>query len=193
MLERTYNWMMTFAAHPSAVWVMSAISFAESSFFPIPPDPLFIAMGLRHPYQIWNYCIIATVTSVLGGYLGYLIGFSLFETWGQSILDMYGLHNSFNKFQLDFQKWGFWLICLKGLTPIPYKIVTIASGVAQIDLLTFTFASLVARGFRFTYVSFLLWRYGEKVKSLLDRYLTLITLATVGILVLGFIILKWIW
>ena len=193
MLKRSYDWMMSFASHPSALWVMGTVSFIESSFFPLPPDPLLIAMGLNDRLKIWYYGIVATVTSVLGGYLGYYIGFSLFETWGHVILQTYGLEQSFANFQLSFQKWGFWLICVKGLTPIPYKIVTIASGVAKIDLLTFTFASLLARGFRFFYVSWLLWKFGPKVKVLLERHLTIMVIGTCVFLVLGFLVLKWIW
>ncbi len=193
MLQATYNKIMDLSGHRHATWMLGFISFIESSFFPLPPDPLLLTMGLRHRDRVWYYGALCTITSVFGGYLGYYIGYSVFETWGHVIIDAYGLQAAFDKFQQDFQKWGFWLICAKGITPIPYKVVTLASGVAKLDLMTFTLSSLVARGFRFLYVSFFIWKFGPAVKEKLEKNLTLITVVGLSVLVLGFILVKWIW
>ena len=192
MLRKAYDWTMSFAEHRHAPWVLSAVSFAESSFFPIPPDPLFLAMTLKDRSKVWSLALLCTLTSVVGGYLGYCIGYALYETWGQSIINFYGMQASFNKVCLDFREWGFWIVALKGLTPIPFKLVTIASGVAGLDLYIFTISSLLARGFRFFYVGIIMWYFGPKMREYLERHLTLITIIGVTLLISGFIIVKYI-
>ncbi|MCP4924147.1 MAG: DedA family protein [bacterium] len=193
MLRRTYDWVMKYSSHPRARWVLSAVSFAESSFFPLPPDPLYMAMALKDRSSIWRLAFLCTLTSVVGGYVGYLIGYSLYETWGQGIIEFYGLKESFGKLREDFAEWGFWIIALKGLTPIPFKIVTIASGVAAFDLWTFTFASILARGFRFFYVGLLLWYFGPQMRDYIERNLTLVTTISLAVLIGGFIVIKYLW
>lgn len=193
MLRRTYNWIMGYAASPRALWVLIAISFAESSFFPLPPDPLYMAMILSRKDQAWRLAFICTLSSVVGGLLGYAIGYTLYETLGTWIIEAYGMQNSFAKIQADFQKWGFWIVALKGLTPIPYKIVTIASGVARLNLGTFIAASIIARSFRFFLLAGLLKYYGPDIRIFVERNLTLVTTATVGALVTGFVVFKLIW
>jgi membrane protein YqaA with SNARE-associated domain len=186
MLQRTYNWILSFANHPYAVWILAAVSFAESSFFPIPPDPLYIAMLLARREKTWTFALICTLSSVIGGWLGYAIGYGLYETLGEWILQAYGLQASFDRFQDSFNEWGFWIVALKGLTPIPYKVVTIACGVTGLDFYTFTFASLIARGFRFFTLALLFWYCGPPIKEFIDNNLKLVTTAALLALLGGF-------
>lgn len=186
MLQRTYNWILSFANHPYAIWILGIVSFAESSFFPIPPDPLYIAMLLTRRNQTWKLAWICTITSVVGGWLGYAIGYGLYETIGEFILQTYGLQSAFDAFQDSFNAWGFWIVALKGLTPIPYKVVTIACGVTGLDFTTFTVASLIARGFRFFMLALLFWYFGPPIKEYIDRNLTFVTLASLCTLIGGF-------
>ena len=191
MLRNMYDWVMSLAGHRHAKWALSAVSFAESSFFPIPPDPLYLAMALKERQNTWNLALLCTLTSVIGGYVGYAIGYGLYETLGKSIIEFYGAGESFHKVQDQFNEWGFWIIALKGLTPIPFKVVTIASGVAKLDLWTFTAASLVARGFRFLYVAALLWFFGPKIKDYIEENLTFVTVVGLIALIGGFFVIKW--
>lgn len=186
MLQRTYNWILSFANHPYAVWILAAVSFAESSFFPIPPDPLYIAMLLARREKTWQFAAICTLSSVIGGWLGYGIGYGLYETLGELILHTYGLQAAFDRFQDSFNEWGFWIVALKGLTPIPYKVVTIACGVTGLDFTTFTVASIIARGFRFFTLALLFWYCGPSIKEYIDKNLTFVTLAALGALLGGF-------
>lgn len=189
-LKTIYDWMMAKATHRHAIWYLGFISFIESSFFPLPPDPLLVAMTLHNVKKAWWYGFVATITSVAGGYLGYYIGYSLYEYMGKSIIETYGLSASFEVFKQTLNEWAFWAISIKGVTPIPYKVVTIASGAAHVDLWTFTIASFIARGFRFLYVAAALRYFGKQIKNILDNYLTLVVVLTAAALILGFVILK---
>jgi membrane protein YqaA with SNARE-associated domain len=189
MLRRMYDWVLSFANHPYALWILGTVSFVESSFFPIPPDPLLIAMLLSRRNQTWKLAWICTITSVVGGWLGYAIGYGLYETVGEWILHAYGLQATFEKFQESFNQWGFWIVALKGLTPIPYKVVTIACGVTGLDFTTFTAASLIARGFRFFSLALLFWYFGPPIKEYIEKNLGFVTLASVTALLGGFGIL----
>jgi membrane protein YqaA with SNARE-associated domain len=186
MLRRAYDWVLSFAGHPYAIWILGTVSFVESSFFPLPPDPLFVAMLLSRRSQTWKLASICTVTSVIGGWLGYAIGYGLYETVGEFILQTYGLQRAFDSFQESFNQWGFWIVALKGLTPIPYKVVTIACGVTGLDFATFTWASLLARGFRFFSVALLFWYFGPPLKIYIEKNLALVTLASLTALFGGF-------
>ena len=186
MLQRAYTWILGFAHHPYALWILGAVSFAESSFFPIPPDPLFIAMLLGRREQTWRLALICTITSVVGGWLGYGIGYGLYETVGDLIVQSYGLQGTFEKFQDSFNQWGFWIVALKGLTPSPYKVVTIASGVIGMDFGTFTCASFIARGFRFFSLALLFWYFGPPLKEYLEKNLLFVTVTSISALVAGF-------
>ncbi len=186
MLRRMYDWILTFASHPYAIWILGTVSFVESSFFPIPPDPLFIAMLLSRRSQSWTLALVCTLTSVAGGWLGYAIGYGLYETVGEFIINTYGLQGVFDRFQESFNQWGFWIVALKGLTPIPYKVVTIACGVTGLNFFTFTMASLIARGFRFFLLATLFWYFGPPLKIYIEKNLTLVTVASLGALLGGF-------
>ncbi|MDR0662412.1 MAG: VTT domain-containing protein [Holosporales bacterium] len=191
MLRKLYDWVMSQAQRPHALWVLCAISFAESSFFPIPPDPLLIPIALTQRSRALWYGFLCTLASVLGGALGYYIGYALFEAIGMQILTAYGYVESFQKLVQHFQEWAFWAITLKGLTPIPYKIVTITAGVAHVDFATFMIASVLARGMRFMAVSGLCWYFGEPVRHFIEKYLGWLFLAILVLLIGGFVVLKY--
>lgn len=191
MIQRAYGWIMNHAGTPQARWLLIAISFAESSFFPLPPDPLYMAMILARVEDAWKLALICTLSSVIGGILGYYIGYALYESVGEWIIQTYHLQASFEKFQVSFDKWGFWIIALKGLTPIPYKVVTIFSGVAKLDMAIFLSASVIARGFRFFMVAALLKYCGPAMRTYIERNLTLITIGVLVAIIGGFVILSY--
>jgi membrane protein YqaA with SNARE-associated domain len=190
MLANLYARVMALAASPNAAWWLALIAFAESSFFPIPPDALLLPMALAKPRAAWRFAAICTAASVAGGALGYLIGFAVFDQVARPILDLYGYGPAFEAFQAKFQEYGLWIILIKGLTPIPYKIVTIAAGAARFDFAMFMAASVLTRGVRFFLVATLLHFFGDAVRDFVERRLTLVTSAlAVGILG-GFLALK---
>lgn len=185
-----YEKMLQAAESAKAFWIACAVSFAESSFFPLPPDLIMIPMGIANRAIVFRLAFALTVSSVLGGYLGYAIGYFLFETIGEWIIHTYHLESALVQFQNDFARWGFWIIALKGLTPIPYKLVTIASGIAQFDLWSFTLASIIARAFRFYLLAALIWFFGPMAKPYIEKYLGLTLGFILAGIVLGFIIVK---
>ena len=188
MLKRIYNWCIDAAHKPYALWIMGAVAFAESSFFPVPPDVMLIPMSLARPQRAWVYAAICTVTSVLGGILGYAIGALLFDSVGHWLIQVYGLGDKVDAFRASYAEWGAVIILLKGLTPIPYKLVTITSGFAGYNLLLFVLCSIVARGGRFFIVAILLNRYGDWIRRKLEEHLGLwVTLGAI-VLVLGFVV-----
>lgn len=189
-LRRLYAWTLQMAARPEAVWIVNLVSFAESSFFPLPPDLMLIPMILADRAKAWWLATLCTISSVLGGLVGYAIGYFLFETIGEWIIQTYHLQAAFGKFQTDFQDWGFWLIVLKSLTPIPFKLVTITSGVAGLNLSQFVLASIIARSFRFFLLAGLLWFFGDWARTFIDRYLPWLLGALLVSLVLGFVAVK---
>jgi membrane protein YqaA with SNARE-associated domain len=191
MIRRLYDWTMRMAAHPKALRVLAAVSFAESSFFPIPPDAMIVPMVLANPARAWTIAAVCTAASVVGGFFGYAIGYFLFETIGGAVVKFYGLEAAMAEFQHQFDEWGLWIILIKGLTPIPYKLVTIASGVAKFDLVVFGIASLVTRGARFFLVAALLRLFGAPIRDFIERYLTWVTTGFVVLVVSGFVALRY--
>ena len=192
MLRRLYDRIMTLAEGPQAMKWLALVSFAESSFFPVPPDAMIVPMVLARPERAWRIAWVCTLSSVIGGFFGYAIGYFLYESIGRPIVDFYGYQEPFLKFQHQFQEWGLWIILIKGMTPIPYKIVTIASGVAHFDLLVFALASLATRGARFFLVAALLRVFGPPLRTFIERYLTLVTTGFALLIVGGFVALKYI-
>lgn len=192
MLRRLYDWTMTQAAGPHANRALGVVSFLESSVFPIPPDAMLVPMILARPAEAWRTAMIATVASVLGGLAGYAIGFFLFETLGELIIRLYGLGEKFAEFTQTWNEWGVWIILVKGLTPIPYKLVTIASGLAKFNLALFIAASVLTRGVRFFLVAALLRQFGAPVRSFIEERLTLVTTAFAVLIVLGFLVLRYV-
>ncbi|MDA8249798.1 MAG: DedA family protein [Rhodospirillales bacterium] len=190
MIQRFYRGLLALAASPRAPWWLAAVAFAESSFFPVPPDALLIPMALARPHRAWRFAAICTAASVAGGALGYLIGYALFDRLAQPLLRAYHYEAAFAHFQATYAQWGLWVILVKGLTPIPYKIVTIASGAAHFNFAVFMAASAVTRGLRFFLVAALLRRYGPPVRDFIERRLTLVTTGVAAGIVGGFLVLR---
>lgn len=190
MLRKTYDWMMEKAGHRYALAWLAAISFIESSIFPIPPDVMLIPMVMAAPSRWLRIATVATVASVIGGYLGYAIGYLAMDSVGFAILDALHLHEGFDRLKPVIDEYGVWFILIKGMTPIPYKLITISAGAFHFDLAKFTFASVIARGLRFFLVAALLWRFGEPIRDFVEKRLKLVTTAFVVLLVGGFAALK---
>jgi membrane protein YqaA with SNARE-associated domain len=171
MLRRLYDWCIAAAYKPYAKWLMGSVSFVESSFFPVPPDVMLIPMSLARPDKAYSYAFLCTWTSVLGGVLGYAIGALLYDSVGLWLIGLYGYGDKVEAFREAYNKWGALIIVLKGLTPIPYKIVTITSGFTGYNLLLFVVLSLITRGARFYFLAFLLNRYGPRARQMLEERL----------------------
>jgi membrane protein YqaA with SNARE-associated domain len=191
MLKRLYDWTMRLAAGKHAIWALAAVSFIESSVFPLPPDVLLIPMVLADRRHAWRLAAVATVASVAGGFLGYAIGYFAFDAIGQPVLQFYGAMDKYQALKSSFDQWGVWIIIAKGMTPIPYKLITIASGALKFDLLSFALASLISRSLRFFLVAALLWWFGEPIRDFIERRLALVTTAFLVALVGGFLVLRY--
>ncbi len=191
MLQRAYHWTMRMASHRKAPHGLFWVSFAESSFFPIPPDAMLIPMVVANPAKAWSYAGTATVASVLGGIVGYAIGYFLYETLGVWLINIYGLATQFQEYRALYNEWGLWIILIKGMTPIPYKLVTIASGAAAFDIWVFLAASVVTRGARFFLVAALLYWFGNPIRDFVERRLTLVTTAFLVALIGGFVVVRY--
>jgi len=187
MLRRLYDWCIAAAGKPHASWIMGIVSFAESSFFPVPPDAMLIPMALARPDKAWHYATLCTWTSVLGGLLGYFIGAALYDSLGHWLIQLYGYGDKVEAFREAYARWGTWIILLKGVTPIPYKIVTITSGFAGYNVFLFVVFSIIARGMRFFLVAFLLHRYGPRARAVIEERLTFWFTLSLVLLILGII------
>jgi len=191
MLRRLYDRALEIAAGPNAIWALLAMSFAESSFFPLPPDIVLIPMMLARPRAAWRLAALCMVASVAGGLVGYAIGYFLFDAIGRPLLEFYHAMGKYDALKAGFDRWGVWIIILKGMTPIPYKLVTIASGVAHFNFALFVGASIVSRSLRFFLLALILWRFGPAARDFIEERLTLVTtLFAVG-LVGGFLVLRY--
>jgi membrane protein YqaA with SNARE-associated domain len=188
MLRRIYDWCVASADKPYALWVLGAVSFAESSFFPVPPDIMLLPMSLARPQRAWLFAALCTVASVAGGMLGYAIGAVLYDSVGHWLIGLYGLGDKVDAFRAGYAEWGAWIILLKGLTPIPYKLVTITSGFAGYNIWLFVLCSIIARGGRFFAVAILLNRYGDAIRAEIEKRLGLWVAVLVIVLVLGFVV-----
>jgi membrane protein YqaA with SNARE-associated domain len=190
LLRRLYDWTMLQAAKPHALAILATISFIESSVFPIPPDVLLIPMILAQRDRAFLIAGVCTVASVAGGFLGYVIGHALYETIGVAILNFYGYLEKFTEFQGMYNENGAWIVFFAGLTPFPYKVITIASGVTALDPTVFGIASVLSRGLRFFIVAALLWYWGPWIRGFIDRYFGWLTLAFFILLFGGFAALR---
>jgi membrane protein YqaA with SNARE-associated domain len=182
MLRKTYAWVMRLSASPRATLALAAVAFAESSFFPIPPDTMLVPMVLARPDRAWAYAGICTAASVIGGLAGYAIGYFL-GPLGHWLLAVMGHPDGEIAFRAWFAQWGVWVILIKGLLPIPYKLVTIASGLAHFDLAVFVAASAATRGARFFLAAAILRRFGPALLPVIERRLAWITAVTVALIV----------
>jgi membrane protein YqaA with SNARE-associated domain len=192
MLRPLYDKVIDLSASRHALPALATISFAESSFFPVPPDVLLVPMALARPEKARLYAFVCTIASVLGGLVGYAIGALLYDTLGKWLISIYGYGDGIEDFRHAYAEWGSWIILIKGLTPIPYKIVTIASGFAGYDVLAFTVLSLITRGARFFLTAELLRMYGEPIRGFIEERLTLVTSGFLAVVVGGFVIAKYV-
>ena len=191
LLQRTYDWVMSFSARPNAIWALVAISFIESSIFPIPPDVLLIPMVLAARSRWLGLAMACTIASVLGGLAGYAVGFFLYDGIGRPLLEFYGYGAKFTNFQQRYNEFGAWIVFIAGISPFPYKVITIASGVTQLDITTFSIASIFARGIRFFVVAGLLFWLGPPIKDFIEKQLGLVFSIFVVLLIGGFVLLKY--
>lgn len=191
-VKAVYDYMLDLASRPNALFFLAVVSFIESSFFPIPPDVMLIPMVLAMPKKAWTIAGVCTVSSVLGGYFGYGIGVFAFDLIARPILDFYGYMQQFDVFKDYYHEWGAWIVFGAGITPFPYKVITIASGVVHLDLITFTVASVVARGMRFYLVAWLLKKFGEPMKDFIEKNLGILSVLFLILLIGGFMAIKYI-
>ncbi|MGQ4809681.1 hypothetical protein NKDENANG_03104 [Candidatus Entotheonellaceae bacterium PAL068K] len=192
LLRRLYDWVLHWAETPYGLPVLALVAFCESSFFPIPPDPLLIALALARPHRAFVYALVCSASSIAGGGLGYLLGWGLWE----------GVENLFFAYvpgvtpevfatvQAQYERYSFWAVCSAGFTPIPYKVFTLAAGVFGINFVTFLVASSLSRAARFFLIELLIWQYGILVKRFIERYFNLLSVVFVALVLLGFIIIK---
>jgi membrane protein YqaA with SNARE-associated domain len=187
MLRRLYDWCIDAAGKPHAIWVMGGVSFAESSFFPVPPDIMLIPMALSRPDRAWRYAVACTLASVAGGVLGYLIGAWLYDSVGQWIVNVFRYGDKIEAARQGFAEYGGWIILIKGFMPIPYKIVTIAAGFSGYNIVPFVLLSLVTRGGRFFAEAFLLKRYGPSARVIIEKRLGFWVMIAAVAVVAGFL------
>lgn len=191
-IKKIYDWVLHWAQTPYAVPALFLLSFAESSFFPVPPDVLLIAMAISMPPKAFKYAAICMIGSVLGGILGYGIGLYGYEAVGKPIVDFYHGHDIMNALKIQYDTYGFWGILIAAVTPIPYKVFTIASGVFEFDFWMFVIGSIIGRSTRFFLVAGLIWKFGPSIKIFIDRYFNLLCWAFMVLLIGGFVLIKYV-
>ncbi|MEC5291766.1 YqaA family protein [Aurantimonas sp. C2-6-R+9] len=191
MLRRLYDWVMSLAATRHAERALAAVSFIESSVFPIPPDVLLIPMVIADRAKWFRIALVCTVASVLGAFLGYAIGALFFDLVGRPILELYGKADAFAELTARYNSWGGWAVLFAAMTPFPYKVLTIFSGVTGLNLLTFTVVSIIGRGVRFFLVAWLLNRYGAPIKGFIENNLGMLFTLFMVLLVGGFVVLRY--
>ena len=191
-IKQLYDWVLHWAETPYAVPALFILAFAESSFFPVPPDVLLIALAISISRKSFKFAAICLTGSVLGGMLGYGIGLYGYETIGKPIIEFYRGQEVMNAIKLKYDQWGFWGILFAAVTPIPYKVFTIASGVFKFDFGLFIVASVLGRGLRFFVVAGLIWKYGEPIREFIDKYFNLLAFIFCVLLILGFILIKYV-
>ena len=191
LIKKLYDWVLHWAETPQAVPALFLLAFAESSFFPIPPDVLLIALALSIPARSFRFAFFCTLGSVLGGILGYSIGYYGYETVGKPIVDFYHGQEVMASIKIKYDTYGFLGILIAAITPIPYKIFTIASGVFNFNFLSFVSASIIGRAFRFFVVAGLIWKFGPSIRAFIDKYFNLLMVIFTILLILGFVVVKY--
>ncbi len=191
MIRQLYNWTIRLAEAPNALWALAVIAFVESSVFPIPPDVLMIPMIIARPNKAFLIAGVALAASVCGGILGYVIGWGLFESVGRPVLEFYGKTGSFARFAETYNDWGAWAVLAAGVTPFPYKVITILSGSTGLNFAVFMVASVIARGLRFFVLAGLLWKFGAPIREFIERRLGLMFTLFVLLLGAGFYVVKY--
>jgi len=191
MLRRLYDWVLHWAATPYGTWALFLLAFAESSFFPIPPDVLLIAMCVATPQRSFKYALVCSIGSVLGGCLGYLIGWQFMASIGSRIVDFYGLADKVAVIENLYNTYDAWAVGIAGFTPIPYKVFTIAAGMFRIDVAVFVLASSVSRSARFLLLAGSIFLFGPRIKAFIDRYFDILAVTFTVLLVGSFVLLKY--
>lgn len=191
MLRGFYDWTISLAERRGALRALAAVSFIESSVFPIPPDVLMIPMIIAAPQRAFLIATVCTVASVLGGMLGYALGAFFYDAVGAPVLTFYGYEAKFAEFQATYNDWGAWAVLIAGITPFPYKVITILSGVTGLDFLVFSIASAIARAARFFIVAALLWRFGPPIRAFIEQRLGLVTTVFMILLLGGFVVARY--
>ena len=192
LIRKTYDWVLHWAETPYGAWALFILAFCESSFFPIPPDILLIALAISIPLKSFRYALICSIGSVLGGAFGYLIGVELMDTIGKPILGFYGVMDKYEHIGSLYNQYNAWAVGIAGFTPIPYKVFTIAAGAFKIDFGVFLLASFVSRSARFFIVATLIYKFGSPIKTFIDKYFNLLTIIFTILLILGFVLIKFI-
>lgn len=190
MIRKLYDWSLNMAAHKRATPVLAAVSFTESSFFPIPPDALLVPMCLAKPEKSFYYAFICMIASVLGGIAGYAIGYFFFEALAQPVLEFYGKQEYFTEFAENYNEWGAWIVLGAGVTPFPYKVITIASGVTKLNLGLFIIFSVIARSIRFFLVAGIIWKFGAPARMFVEKNLQWVATAGFVLLLAMFAVFK---
>jgi membrane protein YqaA with SNARE-associated domain len=189
-MKRLYQWVLSWAHSPYGMWALFVLAFCESSFFPIPPDVLLIALSVSIPKRSFYFALICSIGSVIGGLLGYFIGYQFMSGIGLPIIEFYGLTSKFDYIQNIYTQYDAWAIAIAGFTPIPYKVFTISAGAFQINLLVFFIASFLSRSARFFIVGALIYFMGEKIQSFIETYLNILSIIFVIAIIAGFIAIK---
>ena len=190
IFRKLYNWTLEKSSRKEAPWFLSIISFAESSFFPIPPDIILIPMVIAKRGKAFFFAFLCTLSSVIGGALGYLFGFLLFNSVGMFLINFYNLGESVNEFKNYYNLYGAWIVIIAGFTPFPFKVITIASGLFQLNFLIFILCSILSRGARFYIVAGLLYLFGKKIKIFIDKYFNILTILFFVLLIGSILLIK---
>lgn len=190
MIKRLYDWVLSWAHRPGGAWALFILSFAESSFFPIPPDVLLIALAISLPARAFKFALICSVGSVLGGIAGYAIGLYFMEFVGYNIIHVYGLADKYDYIQTLYRDYDAWAVGLAGFTPIPYKVFTITAGAFEINFLVFVVTSFVSRAARFFIVAALIYRFGAPIRDFIEKYFNILTILFAVLLIGGFVVIK---
>ncbi|MEA2014581.1 MAG: YqaA family protein [Thermodesulfobacteriota bacterium] len=191
MLRRLYNWVLHWAETPYGSWALFLLAFAESSFFPVPPDALLIALAISIPAKAFRYALICSVGSLLGGVVGYVIGYQFMDLVGFRIVDLYGFTDRYNTVGDLYNRYNAWAVGIAGFTPIPYKVFTISAGAFKINFAIFLIASVISRSARFFLVGWLIYKFGPGIRSFIDRYFNVLAVIFVTLLIGGFILVKY--
>ena len=192
IIRKIYNWVLHWAENTYGIWALFILAFCESSFFPIPPDVLLIALAISLPSKSFKYALVCSVGSVLGGAFGYFIGKELMDTIGKPILEFYSATEKYDSIGQKFNQHNILAIGIAGFTPIPYKIFTIAAGAFNINFFVFLLTSIISRSARFFILAGLIFKFGSPIKTLIDKYFNLLTIVFVILLVVGFVLIKYI-
>ncbi len=192
MFDRFYRWSMRAGQGRRGLWACALTSFAESALLPLPVDAILVPVMLADRRQVWRAALITAVASVLGGCVGYLLGYLLYETVVVWLIDLYGWEESFKRIQSRFHHEGLWIVLIGALTPLPYKLIAIASGVQSLPFLLFLGASILGRGLRFFAVGLALYYFGPQIRGLLDRHAKIVGWIVLITLILGFVMIEWV-